>query len=72
MLGKSLFGHSGSGSSGSGGSQSEVSLVDGKLIYEAIPDVLIEEGKVYFADSEPNAGISLVEGRLYAEEVVFT
>lgn len=73
MLGKSLFGGYGESSSGGQpGTRGEVSLVDGNLTYSADPDVLIEDGKVYFADSGLNAGMHLVDGKLYAEEVMIT
>lgn len=59
----------GSGSGGSSGGRGEVTLVDGELVYSADPDVLIEDGRVYFAEFGLNAGVHLVDGRLYAEEV---
>lgn len=71
MLGKSLFGNGSSfGGSGETKSCGEMRLEDGKLYYEPLPDVLIEDGKVYFTETGTNADLSLIDGKVYVEEVV--
>lgn len=67
MLGKGLFGNLNSGNTV--GTRGEVKNVDGKIVYTTDPDVLIENGRVYFADGELNAGIHMVDGKMYAEVV---
>lgn len=54
------------------GSLSRVAFTENELIYTIVPDVLIENNKVYFAKSDLNAGMHLVDGKLYAEEVPST
>lgn len=71
MLGKSIFANpSGGQSSGGNSGNGTGTIVDGdKIVYTITPDVLIENGKVYFDNTGLNAVIQYSEGKLYAEGV---